>query len=42
MAQYGRPTLELRYRKAWMLIQFVRNYEILGDAYGTISLHRIA
>jgi tetratricopeptide (TPR) repeat protein len=32
MAQYGRPTPELRYRKAWMLIQFARNYEILGDA----------
>ena len=25
------PTPELRYRKAWMLIQFARNYEILGD-----------
>jgi tetratricopeptide (TPR) repeat protein len=31
IAQYGRPTPELRYRKAWMLIQFARNYEILGD-----------
>src|SRR5260221_678955 len=31
MAKYGRPTPELRYRKAWMLIQFARNYEILGD-----------
>ncbi|MFZ2137432.1 MAG: toll/interleukin-1 receptor domain-containing protein, partial [Xanthobacteraceae bacterium] len=31
MARYGRPTPELRYRKAWMLIQFARNYEILGD-----------
>jgi tetratricopeptide (TPR) repeat protein len=31
MAQYGRPTPELRYRKAWMLIQFARNYEILGE-----------
>jgi hypothetical protein len=31
MAQYGRQTPELRYRKAWMLIQFARNYEILGD-----------
>src|SRR6202022_1056522 len=31
MAQYGRPTPELRYRKAWMLIQFARNYAILGD-----------
>jgi hypothetical protein len=30
MAQYGRPTPELRYRKAWMLIQFARNYAILG------------
>jgi tetratricopeptide (TPR) repeat protein len=31
MAQYGRPTPELRYRKAWMSIQFARNYAILGD-----------
>ena len=31
MAQFGRPTPELRFRKAWMLIQFARNYEILGD-----------
>src|SRR5262249_15109982 len=31
MAQFGRPTPELRYRKAWMLIQFARNYAILGD-----------
>jgi tetratricopeptide (TPR) repeat protein len=31
MAKFGRPTPELRYRKAWMLIQFARNYEILGD-----------
>ena len=31
MAQYGRPTPELRYRKSWMLIQFARNYAILGD-----------
>src|SRR5262249_7803291 len=31
MAQYGRPTPELRYRKAWMLIQFARNYAVLGD-----------
>ena len=31
MAHYGRPTPELRYRKAWMLIQFARNYQILGD-----------
>ena len=31
MAQYGRPTAELRYRKAWMLIQFTRNYAVLGD-----------
>jgi len=31
MAQYGRATPELRYRKAWMLIQFARNYAILGD-----------
>ncbi len=31
MAQYGRPTPELRYRKASMLIAFAANYEILGD-----------
>jgi tetratricopeptide (TPR) repeat protein len=31
MAQYGRPTPELRYRKAAMLIEFARNYEVLGD-----------
>jgi tetratricopeptide (TPR) repeat protein len=31
MAQFGRPTPELRYRKALMLIQFARNYQILGD-----------
>jgi tetratricopeptide (TPR) repeat protein len=31
MARYGRPTPELRYRKAWMLIQFARNYQVLGD-----------
>ena len=31
MAQYGRPTPELRYRKAWMLIQFAHSYAILGD-----------
>jgi tetratricopeptide (TPR) repeat protein len=31
MARYGRQTPELRYRKAWMLIQFARNYAILGD-----------
>jgi hypothetical protein len=26
MARLGRPTPELRYRKAWMLIEFARNY----------------
>jgi tetratricopeptide (TPR) repeat protein len=31
MARLGRPTPDLRYQKAWMLIQFARNYEILGD-----------
>jgi tetratricopeptide (TPR) repeat protein len=31
MAHEGRHTPELRYRKAWMLIQFARNYAILGD-----------
>jgi tetratricopeptide (TPR) repeat protein len=32
MARLGRPTPELRYRKAWMLIEFAHNYAILGDA----------
>jgi tetratricopeptide (TPR) repeat protein len=31
MARYGRQTPELRSRKAWMLIQFARNYGIVGD-----------
>jgi tetratricopeptide (TPR) repeat protein len=31
MALLGRPTPKLRYQKAWMLIQFARNYAILGD-----------
>ena len=31
MARLGRPTPELRYQKAWMLIEFARNYDILGD-----------
>ena len=31
MALLGRPTPELQARKAWMLIQFARNYEVLGD-----------
>ena len=31
MARLGRPTPELRYQKAWMLIEFARNYAILGD-----------
>src|SRR5262249_3775607 len=31
MARYGRPTPELRYRRAWMLIEFARNYQLLGD-----------
>ncbi|ODS02974.1 hypothetical protein AUC71_12330 [Methyloceanibacter marginalis] len=31
MALLGRPTPELRFQKAWMLIQFARNYEALGD-----------
>ena len=31
MARYGRPTPELQYQKALMLIQFARNYAILGD-----------
>ena len=32
MAQYGRPTPELQYQKAWMLIEFARNYAALGDS----------
>ena len=31
MARLGRPTPELRYQKAWMLIQFARNYGVVGD-----------
>jgi tetratricopeptide (TPR) repeat protein len=31
MAELGRPTPELDYQKAWMLIQFARNYAVLGD-----------
>jgi formylglycine-generating enzyme required for sulfatase activity len=31
MARLGRPTAELRYQRAWMLIQFARNYRTLGD-----------
>src|SRR5262249_61257855 len=31
MARLGRPTADLRCQRAWMLIEFARNYEILGD-----------
>jgi tetratricopeptide (TPR) repeat protein len=31
MARLGRPTLALQQQKAWMLLQFARNYEILGN-----------
>jgi TIR domain len=31
MARLGRPTPELRYRKAWMLIEFARNYGVVSD-----------
>lgn len=31
MAMLGKPTPELRYQKAWMLIQFARNHQALGD-----------
>ena len=31
MARLGRPTPALQRQKAWMLIQFARNYDILGD-----------
>jgi tetratricopeptide (TPR) repeat protein len=32
MSRLGRPTPELRYRKAWMLIIFARGYETLGQS----------
>jgi tetratricopeptide (TPR) repeat protein len=32
MARYGRPTPELRYQKASMLMEFARNYGMLGDS----------
>jgi tetratricopeptide (TPR) repeat protein len=32
MARLGRPTLELKLRKAQMLLEFARNYELLGKA----------
>lgn len=31
MALLGQPTPELQRQKAWMLIEFARNYEIVGD-----------
>jgi tetratricopeptide (TPR) repeat protein len=31
MARYGRPTPELQYQRAWMLIQFARSYAVLSD-----------
>lgn len=31
MALLGRPTDELRYQKAWMLVQFANNYQALGN-----------
>jgi tetratricopeptide (TPR) repeat protein len=31
MARLGRPTPSLQRQKAWMLIEFARNYAILGD-----------
>jgi tetratricopeptide (TPR) repeat protein len=31
MALLGQETETLRHRKAWMLIQFARNYKVLGD-----------
>jgi tetratricopeptide (TPR) repeat protein len=30
-AEHGRPTPGLRYRRAWMLIQFARSYQMMGD-----------
>jgi tetratricopeptide (TPR) repeat protein len=32
MARLGRPTADLEYRKALMLIEFARNYALLGDS----------
>ena len=31
MAMLGKPTPELRYQKAWMLLQFANNYQAVGD-----------
>jgi tetratricopeptide (TPR) repeat protein len=31
MARFGGSTPELRYRRAWMLIEFARNYGVVGD-----------
>jgi tetratricopeptide (TPR) repeat protein len=31
MARYGRPTPQLQYQKAWMLIEFAHSYAVLGD-----------
>jgi tetratricopeptide (TPR) repeat protein len=31
VTRQGRQTPELNYRRAWMLVQFARNYQILGD-----------
>jgi eukaryotic-like serine/threonine-protein kinase len=31
MAELSRETPQLRFRKAWMLIEFARNYEMLGE-----------
>jgi hypothetical protein len=38
MAQLGRATPELRYRKAWMLIEFARNYAVVGDTAKEMAL----
>ena len=32
VTRQGRQTPELNYRRAWMLVQLARNYQILGDA----------
>jgi len=37
MARLGRPTLELKLRKAQMLLEFARNYELLGKAQLRLS-----
>ncbi len=42
MARLDRPTAELRYQKSWMLIQFARNYAVLGDSRKRLERARAA